>query len=39
MKERGQKSTKYLHTKDGDALFVSYVNKKKSGTETLLSFQ
>ena len=39
MKGRGQKSTKYLYTKDGDALFVSYVNKKKSGTETLLSFQ
>ena len=39
MKGRGQKSTKYLYTKDGDALFVSYVDKKKSGKETLLPFQ
>ena len=39
MKGREEKSTKYLYTKDGDALFVSYVDKKNSGKETLLPFQ
>ena len=35
-----EKSTKYLYQKDGDALLVSYVDKKKNlGKKQTLSFQ
>ena len=37
--KREEKSTKYLYQKDGDALLVSYVDKKIYGKKTLFSFQ
>ena len=39
MEGQEEKSTKYLYQKDGDALLVSYVDKKNLGKKTLLSFQ
>ena len=37
MERREEKSTKYLYQKDGDALLVSYVDKKKSGEKKIVA--